>query len=570
MDIKLAGYNVDSSVIDKAKHGISELEAFLESIEDYGGLTDTDLNDLREILKLMPKQSQMTPESISAAYARISRDPRPVNELRDNALEFVEEARKSNENIIHGMSHHNPAEHAVFNFDVMDISRLAIEELEKHRVGSVYTEKSQRYIKMDGDYYTPQSLAGKGLQVYSDAVQHMNNLYLEMVPVLYNYQRQKNLDVAAKADEKEKKGVPDEKNAERNKLMSSATEDARFILPLATYGQLGATFNARSLEYIIRTMKFDDREEIREMGKQFFDLTKEVAPSLIVLSDAELFAQRFKGQKLDEEFLKNGKAQKKQATDEIISSVLKTIVKHKNDKQQIPDFLKIRDGYDPKEPVNLLDYDSEGDTKVLAGLIFSSSTLDPINSMNLASLLTRNNSKSNTSDAKEYLKKIFVDLSRNDFMPREFELTDLTYELIISACGFGQLKRHRVMTLIPQQYDPSLGITIPNSIKESGYQQKFYEAIQKSNEAFNYFKEHDPPFAEYVLSNAHKRRAIVKTNLRELYNISRLREDNHAQWEIRQLAIQMSEMAKEKLPLTAALLSGKDKFSETMQKFYNN
>ena len=71
-----------------------------------------------------------------------------------------------------------------------------------------------------------------------------------------------------------------------------------------------------------------------------------------------------------------------------------------------------------------------------------------------------------------------------------------------------------------------------------------------------------------VLTNAHKRRVLFKINLRELYHFSRLREDQHAQWDIRQTALQMSELIREKLPLASALLAGKDRFSETFQKLF--
>ena len=67
-----------------------------------------------------------TPETVSAAYARISRDERPVTELRRIARGEVEKARQSNQRIVFQMGHHSVAEHAVFNFDVLGVSRLAI------------------------------------------------------------------------------------------------------------------------------------------------------------------------------------------------------------------------------------------------------------------------------------------------------------------------------------------------------------------------------------------------------------------------------------------------------------
>ncbi|MDR1324218.1 MAG: FAD-dependent thymidylate synthase, partial [Candidatus Margulisbacteria bacterium] len=112
-----------------------------------------DAEVIAELKKNNPRQD-VTPETLSAAYARISRDSRPINELRQAARAEVEKSRKSNQKIIFGLGHSSVAEHAVFNFDVIDVSRRAMEELEKFRLCS-YTEKSQRYITLDSAYITP-------------------------------------------------------------------------------------------------------------------------------------------------------------------------------------------------------------------------------------------------------------------------------------------------------------------------------------------------------------------------------------------------------------------------------
>ena len=65
MEIILAGYNIDTEVLN---------EMMVKTVE----------------------RQDATPETLAAAYARISRSPKPVNELRRNAREEVEKARKSN------------------------------------------------------------------------------------------------------------------------------------------------------------------------------------------------------------------------------------------------------------------------------------------------------------------------------------------------------------------------------------------------------------------------------------------------------------------------------------------
>ncbi|MBP1661469.1 MAG: putative alternative thymidylate synthase, partial [Candidatus Aminicenantes bacterium] len=66
--------------------------------------------------------------------------------------------------------------------------------------------------------------------------------------------------------------------------------------------------------------------------------------------------------------------------------------------------------------------------------------------------------------------------------------------------------------------------------------------------------------ADYVLTNAHRRRVLLKVNLRELYHISRLREDATAQWEIRRVSAEMDRLAAKVMPLSCLLLGGKDAY----------
>ena len=110
-----------------------------------------DFETIRGFQKIRPEAKDLTPETISAAYARISRSPKPVDALRATARREVEKARQSNQNIIFEMGHSSVAEHAVFNIDVLGVSRLLVEEIEKFRLCS-YTEKSQRYVRLEGDF----------------------------------------------------------------------------------------------------------------------------------------------------------------------------------------------------------------------------------------------------------------------------------------------------------------------------------------------------------------------------------------------------------------------------------
>jgi len=124
------------------------------------------------------------------------------------------------------------------------------------------------------------------------------------------------------------------------------------------------------------------------------------------------------------------------------------------------------------------------------------------------------------------------------------------------------LKRHRMATLTAQEYDPSLGVTIPPSVGEIGMEAPFREVIARTEEVYGHLRERAGEAAAYVLTNAHRRRVILKVNARELYHIARLRADRHAQWDIRRLTESMVALAREAMPLTMKLAGGKDRFAE--------
>ncbi len=456
MKVLLAGYNVDTDVLEDLK-------------------------------KNGHKRSDVTPETLSASYARISRDPRPIDELRKLARQEVEKSRKSNSTIIFKMGHHSIAEHAVFNFDIIGVSRLAFEEIEKFRL-CAYTEKSQRYQKLEDDFVVPEEIKKAGFEKeFSAIIKKQNEFYHEMV-----------------ADEIE-------------------PEDARYITSLATQGQVGQTINARNLEFLFRRFSSHSLAEIRDLGKKMFSLVKEIAPSIILFTEANDFDQ--KTYKELQTQTSNLKLQSKGSVKEVSL-----------------------DGYTP-----------DPDNVVIAALIHTSSQLTFKECLEQAKNMKED-------EKKEVIKTCFKFAEFYDRPQREFEYVDLTYNVIISAAGFGQLKRHRMASITAQAYDPKLGITIPKAIKEKGYEDKFKQVADETSQLFSKIAEKDPVAAQYVLTNAHRKRVLIKLNARELYHVSRLREDKHAQWDIREISEQMTALAKQVMPLTMLFIGGKDHYTDIYQK----
>jgi thymidylate synthase ThyX len=109
-----------------------------------------------------------------------------------------------------------------------------------------------------------------------------------------------------------------------------------------------------------------------------------------------------------------------------------------------------------------------------------------------------------------------------------------------------------------QAYDPSLGITVPPALAEVGLEAELRAFAGRCEALYGKLLEIAPAAAPYALTNAHRRRVLVTADLRELYHLVRLREDHHAQWDIRALAVEIRRAAEREMPLGSLLLCGKD------------
>jgi flavin-dependent thymidylate synthase len=486
MKIILAGYNLD-----------------YETIQGMGGS--------------LPQPEVLTPETIAAAYARISRNPRPVNELRHLARTEVDKARQSNRNIVFEMGHSSIAEHAVFNIDVLGVSRLLVEEIEKFRLCS-YTEKSQRYVLLQDDFVIPEEIRQAGMEkCFVAMIREQNRFYHDLYGKLRPYCFERHPDLAA-----------DPKN--RSMLEGWAKEDARYVIALATETQLGMTLNARNLELMLRRLAAHPLAEAGLYSRKLYDATKDIAPSLIRYTDATDYDRL-----------------PRQALKEKAASLTAAHLKPEPSPE--------------KESVVLCGVTPRADERILATLIHSSSRLSMAQCIEIVDRM-------NINEREDLVKTALRHLRAYDPVLREFEQADLHFELVVSAGCFAQLKRHRMATLTCQDYDPALGVTIPPAVSAIGMDKAFLKIIEQSEAVYEQIRAKAPAAAPYILTNAHRKRVSLKVNARELYHMARLRADRHAQWDIRAVTVRMLSLAKTAMPLTLMLAAGKDGFESLYQEIF--
>lgn len=491
MNIILAGYNLDHEII-------------------------------KEIKSSRPDEKALTPETISAAYARISRKPSLVTELRETARKEVEKARNSNRSIVFEMGHNSIAEHAVFNIDVLDVSRLLVEEIEKFRLCS-YTEKSQRYILLEDDFVIPEEIRHTDVEeLFIRTIRQQNRFYHDLYSKLKSYILEKNREM-----------VSDPVN--RRVLEGWAKEDARYIISLATKTQLGVTLNARNLELMLRRCAAHPTAEAKEYSNKLYQATKDIAPSLIRYTKPTEFDLMTRNN---------------------LKVKAKGLIEKWGGKTK-------KEGNAEEDSVVLSYSTPNADDKIVALLIHSSSNISLGESMIIVSSM-------HNEEKEEVVKTACRHMQPHDAALREFENVDLLFELTVSATCFAQLKRHRMATIIFQDYDPALGVTIPSAISEIGMENHFRDIISQTEETYDQIKKVAPVAAGYILTNAHRKKVAIKINARELYHIARLRADRDAQWDIRETAEKMLILGREAMPLTLMLATGKDGFASLYDRCFTD
>jgi len=542
--VKLVGCNFDLTKIDEVSKNLRSLnynsviikdiitnlkkntpdsiKYVLEKVSDL----DSDLAKLNsDIITIADNLDNSSPDSIATAYARISRSPKTIPELREEARNDVLGAGKSFKAIF-GMGHHSIAEHIYLNFDIMDVSRHAVEKLELKR-NQGYTEKSQRYVTLNGDFYIPQELVGTPFESrFMKVIELQNKFYFDNFDDLFKYHDSQNY-----TDVFNHRKIINNREKQIGLLEGYAKEDARYSLAMATTTQLGMSANARDVEIGTSALRSSDVAEEREIGEKMFAEVKAFGLSIInYMAPSDYFSK----------------------TRNELSEYVSELLKNREFGSLIPSY-GVR-----------LHTELKRDDSILAGLLFSSDLINYDSALNIVRKLPINEILKLQQIANKYR-------TVHDPFLREYELGDRVAEFMMSSSAFAQLKRHRPNTIIKQKYNFDLGITVPSSVHGSGSEEALYHVINKTNELYVDMIQAgvNPKVAEYIFTNAHRRLVLLDANNRQVGHICAERENIDAQWDIRGLVTKYHELIEKESPLTSMYFCGKHEFSEKMNHLNN-
>jgi thymidylate synthase ThyX len=183
--------------------------------------------------------------------------------------------------------------------------------------------------------------------------------------------------------------------------------------------------------------------------------------------------------------------------------------------------------------VTLLDFDPDGEEKVLVAACFSHLGCSEREAARRVRLLGH--------DDRVALLEAYVGDRRNRrHRPgRAFERTDYRFELVTDYGAFRDLQRHRMLSMEWQRLGISLGYDMPELVADAGLGQRYEEAIDRAEELYRSLVPDFPEQASYVVALAHRIRYVMQFNAREAMHLIELRSGAQGHPAYRRVAQQM-------------------------------
>jgi thymidylate synthase ThyX len=374
-----------------------------------------------------------------------------------------------------------------------------------------YLEQSTRYIAYDNRlesghyrYFRPAEILNSqyGTRYVGD-MDRMFDTYGGLLPIMRTKVAQRFPQQAGDTD-----------FVYRQAVKAKSLDALRGLLPAASLSNIGLYGTGQSYEQLLLRMRAHPLPEARSYADMMLTELRKVIPS---------FLQRVDVAERGGEWT-SYLASTRDATARVVERLW----------PDSGDPADSGDSGDSGEPeVTLLDFDPDGEEKVLAAACFSHLQCSEREAARRVRLLSH--------DERVALLAAYVGDRRNRrHRPgRAFERTDYRFELVTDYGAFRDLQRHRMLTIEWQRLGISLGYDMPDLVGDAGLGDQYTEAIDRAEDLYRTLA---PRFAEqamYAVALAHRIRYVMQCNAREAMHLIELRSGSQGHPAYRRVAQQM-------------------------------
>jgi thymidylate synthase ThyX len=387
-------------------------------------------------------------------------------------------------------------------------SNLLTKILERGRLMS-YLEQSTRYIaydaRTDGRYrYFRDSevlMSNLGARYVGD-MDRMFDTYAELLPVMQDHFR-----------ERYPKAAEDSDMVWRQAIKAKAFDALRGILPASSLSNLGIYGSGQGYEMLLLRMRSHALPEAREYADLMLHELRKVIPSFLQRVD------RADRGNIWSKYL----AENRDETAKVASQLFATT--------EADDYEQPR--------VRLLDFDPDGEDKLIAAMLYES--LDLPEDRILARV------RELSFEDKMRVAKAYVgDRSNRRHKPgRALERTDYRFDVLTDYGAFRDLQRHRLLTVEWQALSPSHGFVMPEAVEEAGVASVFEGAMDRSADLYDALVDRFPSASSYAVALAYRIRFVMQFNAREAMHMLELRSSPQGHPEYRRVAQDMHRLIGE-------------------------
>jgi thymidylate synthase ThyX len=368
-------------------------------------------------------------------------------------------------------------------------SNVLTKILERGRL-MAYLEQSTRYIAYDARlpsghyrYFRPPEILDSPLGArYVGEMDRIFDAYAELLPRM-----------GAWIGARHPRQPGDSDFVHRQAVRAKALDALRGLLPAASLSNVGIFGTGQSYESLLLRMRTHPLPEARHYAAMMLEELRKVIPS---------FLQRVDRPERGGEW----SAYLAATRDDMARQV----------ELLWPDASEPPTG-EPGPEVDLVDFDPEGEDKVLAAACFPHSTLPD------RELLRR--VRALGADERAALLRAYVGRrgNRRHRPGRAFERTDYRFELVTDYGAFRDLQRHRMLTVEWQPLTTALGFEVPDLVEEAGEAGAFTDCMERSASLHAVLAGELPAQAQYAVALGFRTRYVMQMNAREAMHLVELR-----------------------------------------------
>jgi len=356
-----------------------------------------------------------------------------------------------------------------------------------------YLEQSTRYLGYDNRlasghyrYYRPPELLDSPVGArYVGDMDRMFDTYAELLP-----------EIQAWLGTRHPRAASDSDFVHRQAIRAKALDALRGLLPASSLSNVGIYGTGQSYELLLLRLRSHPLPEARTYAEMMLVELRKVIPSFL--------------QRVDRPDRGGEWSEYLAATRDQTRAVVERLW---------PDEVPGADGAVPDaiDEVRLVDFDHEGEDKVLAAICFPYSTLSEDEAL-------RRVRKLSAEDRVALLSSYVGDRKNRRHRPgRAFERTDYRFEIVSDYGAFRDLQRHRLLSIDWQPLTTRLGYDLPDIVAQSGSEERFAESMARSADLYQTLVAEYPVQAPYAVALAYRIHYVMQMNAREAMHVLELR-----------------------------------------------